>query len=242
MANEKTLLPSQRAEVFDAIKAEGFDPRQFTWATRVLETRVNANDRISSKQTVPTIVHRSSGYYFAFGTEQGEPYSVYSPGDTAQEDRHRCHVWQEQLNDLKWWTAFVRRELDVVDPWDSVKELPLADLPVAGSPGQDVDEPLSPPERQHVLAALADIRLLVEKRAEMDDGERATIAAILDQVAKSTERSTRTELRLIMLASVVDAIIGGLITVENAKWLWIQLARALELVLMLGGEAATLLG
>src|SRR4051812_49268005 len=84
---EHNLLPSQKNDVFEAIREVDLHPGDFEWG----ETLTRAAQIWASEDyLVPLLTHRRSDYYFVFDwTQEGEHEAYYVPGQQSYAERFR---------------------------------------------------------------------------------------------------------------------------------------------------------
>src|SRR5262245_48615909 len=103
------LLPSQKKRVFDLVKGAGIDP-----STMKFES-TRSNYRKGEKAWEITVIWTS--FYFRFDRNYNQPLVLFSPGRSTLKDSDNCLNWEHQLDSLKSWCGYLKREIDAGDPW-----------------------------------------------------------------------------------------------------------------------------
>ena len=95
--SDRTLLPTQRNQVFREIASSGLDPKQFSWET------VESSAHQRPDVTVDKLTH-ASGFYFIFNsTRDGEYFFSRSPGTSKRVDSGEAGNWATQLVFVSQW-------------------------------------------------------------------------------------------------------------------------------------------
>ncbi len=117
MPQDVRLLPTQRKEVFEALRKAGFNPAEFRW------------DDVGGWE--PALVGTRRSEFLAsrltylpkpeFGIRFGGSVSSWSPGRLVRTDGdYHCGNWGVQANQLNRWLAALAREVGVEDPWEAL--------------------------------------------------------------------------------------------------------------------------
>lgn len=197
------LLDSQRAQVFEIIKEQGFDPRDFE-LTNVVYPR--ARDDVK-----PILRYRSrKDFYFLFAMDGGHWVS-YSPGGDRPVESSRHGPWDEIVPGyLEEWLSNLRREIETPDVWGELereREL-LAAVPPAA---EEANTPFSPSEQAAIASQLREIKESVRANHELTEGQFQELESRLDYLEGAAARLPRFDwreaLKGVLLGLAVEAVV-----------------------------------
>ena len=88
------LVVSQKDDVYRAVREAGLDPSEFRWTD---------HERFDGEMfTSPTLVHKSSGYFYVFNSEGSDHAAIFSPGASQRREAAKAGIWETQLH----WVGF----------------------------------------------------------------------------------------------------------------------------------------
>lgn len=146
------LLRTQKNEVFEMMRAAGFDPRLFEWKGDTLYF-APANDE----------------YWFAFAQDdKGRHYVEYRPGRGSERTQRNGLPWGVAVDAFAHWLEAVRREHEAPDLW--------ADLAGEGAHAVGVENtPFTPAEQVQISRVLRELSENVRANFELTAGQLAAI-------------------------------------------------------------------
>jgi len=184
VAEDQTLLQSQKNKVAGLVTAAGLAPSAFQWLT-------NAS---GSFVAVSRLEHKESGFYyeFAYFTNQYEgvqPMALYSPGEDSREVQHELGEWDEHAEHVVNWLINLRRELQAPDMWSAAETL--------GSISAEMDrnEPFSESERRDIATQLQMLGEQVRRTYQLTASQAAMLERRLTYLERATARLGRFDWR-----------------------------------------------
>jgi hypothetical protein len=139
------------------------------------------------------------------------------------------------------WLRHLRRELDAPDLWADLSELEAIVRADATSERSEPDRLLTSVEQRQFLAALNDVKQMIEARADVAEAQGAAMIAVLERIEQSSNRIGRKDVLTIILGHIAGPLISGTLTLQNAQWLLIQIVHALVFAKMLAEAAVKVL-
>lgn len=205
MSNE--LLVGQKNLVFDVIKQAGLNPHDFKWS----DVKGSLGDeRVSRLTYVP-----QPEFYFMFDQVLHIHLAKFSPGGTHRRREVQTETWAQQLVAVQVWADSLRHELQQVDLWEALKQIPaLAKVP----PTDGDDAPISGEDRAKFIAALAEIKRLAVGQTK-DPKQVEAINAIVDRTEALSWKVPKNVLWHAFVGNVMAMVMSGALTVQNAKWM-----------------------
>lgn len=199
------LLPSQRREIFEAIRESDFDPRQF---------ELSDDGRQDTMGKLAEIVHTPSHYWFRI-RERGGMYEdsgwqvEISPATETHTGATNIGPWDEVVVPvLRHWLELLGRELDAgEDPWEQIKRQREI---VAAEPGGVENTPFSETERAQISTQLREIKEYLRSAQSLGEAQMAAIDSRLEYLEEAAGRMGRVDWRNafvgVMLGLVVEAV------------------------------------
>jgi hypothetical protein len=104
-------VQSQKNQVFETIKEAGFSPDLF-----------ELEDPSSSGNPTWLFV-KNTKFYYSFSDSPGSRhFAKYSPGDDVWVETQNPGSWEGQIQYVRQWLEYLRRELDAADKWKVIEE------------------------------------------------------------------------------------------------------------------------
>lgn len=215
---DRTLLPSQRAEVFQLVQALSFDPAEFDW-------KEVADEPQSRDRKVSLLVHKGSKYSFQFGfywsSKRSEElwYCLYVP--TA--DRHvrssaYCASWKEVREILKTWLTVVQREVSVPDLWSTLStETQL--IRNAASQAEE-NAPFTPAEQMRVRQAIHELREHLVGTSQLTKEQLEFIDGRLRHLEAASSRLGRKDWISLAVGVLTTIAVGVALAPDSARELF----------------------
>ena len=203
------LLPSQRAQLFEAVKQAGFDPAEF----RLDDTEVS---RYPADLIVTTIVHQRSGYWLKFeitslGRRMGDTRCVtYSPGHSSPEEKIITVDWPAQLHAVEtYWLPVLRRELEAPDLWGMIARQREEERQLAYvTSSEEFGSTLTAAEAQEATALLTRIeqRLIEQEHLEGQRAEfvKTEFTYLRKKLEDANNKISRKDLVLLTIATALN--------------------------------------
>jgi hypothetical protein len=142
------LLKTQRNELFEIVRNEGFDPTDFKWTTA-------AGRRGGREYEISVLVYKNSQYFYKFGTQRELFWCERCPGIHMTSDHDDPSVWGHVVTDFADWLKRLKSEIETPDLWvEAERYYSVFHLPV--EPYQQ-DIPFSHSEAQQISAALKQV-------------------------------------------------------------------------------------
>ena len=141
---DKTLLRSQKNEVFRVVQEAGLDLSMFRWA--VLENKNFSTSRLD---------YSSDGFFSFSRLEDGRYYSIFSPAEYERQGSRVADDWPGQFSHVEDWAKYLKREFQEPDLWTTItEEKQLAE----GASTTDNNSPFTPQERERIAADIGEIK------------------------------------------------------------------------------------
>jgi hypothetical protein len=107
MALRRTLLKTQRNDVFREIENAGLDATEFEWEEQIGYERISRLGD-SVELSISVLVHKPSKFFFAFYPGRG----TFSPGEQMlTESQESMGAWRLQLANVSRWISCLNREI-----------------------------------------------------------------------------------------------------------------------------------
>jgi hypothetical protein len=149
LMKNNTLLSSQRTEIFQSIKATGLNPAEFELTS--------VHSAYDYEIEVSYLAHVRSGYYFKFDFNEhtGKRRSFYSPAYQDREGSSTSLDWDAQLSLVDRWLAYLKREIESPDPWESI----TAETQIIEDANSDTTNlPFTEEEKRSIISGMDELR------------------------------------------------------------------------------------
>jgi hypothetical protein len=200
---ERHLLPSQMKAVAARVREAGFTRDQFDFV-----------DVPGGDYDFTALVYLpDTGFRFYFYPASRRWSVEYWPGEDTTSRWEDVGEWDAVLTRVDWWLGYLRRELDVGDPWAEAVAGEVAQL----GAGPAVNTPFTEPEREAVVARIEQVKaflLEADFRAEQD---RHIIIERLDYLTDATKRLGRFDWRGAAVSGVIDLAILGFVEKDQVR-------------------------
>ncbi len=188
------LMASQRADVFEALRAADFGSSEFEW-------RVDSQTTIQGFHAEPcsSLRHTSSGYYHTFvvaGGMHGMLFGIFSPGPRQLVFRSGSWAsWETYIRqNFPQWLASLRRELTAPTPWEDLANR-LRSIPSLGSSADDGNAPFTAEETGVLRLELDAMRAEIQASHRFSREQATTIEADFNYIKQALERLGRFDWR-----------------------------------------------
>jgi len=204
------LLPSQKNDVFEVIQRANFPPSEFEWRQEVGDAFLGV---------IPKLVHRPSGFWFAFDFDQTYASHVarFSPGDQAPVEAYGASSWPFQLSKVRDWLDYLGREYHAPDLWGELnRQRELTDA-ASDAGGEDDNRPFSVEEQAAIATQLHEIKELLLRTEQFDDAGQRALEARFDYLEEASSRLGRRDWLSIFYGTVFSWGLSGLISPDTVK-------------------------
>ncbi|MBA7510499.1 hypothetical protein ES705_02484 [subsurface metagenome] len=106
---KRTLMKSQKNDIFKVIRHMGLKPSEFQWEER--------NSWWMADVQVSALLHRRTGYYFVFDFDGESHRAERSPGRDSPVERELTEHWGIQCQYAMGWLGYLKREVEAPDLW-----------------------------------------------------------------------------------------------------------------------------
>ena len=180
MTKNRTLLRSQRKEVFGILREAKLEPADFAWS------KEKANDKV----VVSRLRYREGEYYFQFTWYEAGSRSEACPGRYQLVESEHPTSWAEQVVHFRNWVKHLRREMACPDPWGELARY----LIIIGSGGLEEmsNDTISGHEAERIAEKVSELARAIESEFELT-GEQAQ--SVRDKVCDLTEAAKRQKSR-----------------------------------------------
>lgn len=211
------LLPSQKAEIFDALLARAFEPSLFRWYTYA--------DQNYGRTEVLEVSDTAWRFEF-LQDDRGRNFCEFSPGAHALRERRAPGTWAGQIACLDDWLAYLRREIGTLDPW---AELERYRLPVrAERPSGIPDAPFTPDQLTRIEEAVAEIRARLLEDIEDSSAHRRMVDDYMTYLVDAAHRQGRRDWMHTLIGVLVTVSFSVGLAPERAVELWHLATRTLS--------------
>ncbi|HBB96526.1 MAG TPA: hypothetical protein DC054_14155 [Blastocatellia bacterium] len=194
---DKTLLRSQKNEVFRLLDDAGIDLRRFTW--NQIYSPDNAS-RLVSRLEYP------DSFFFLF--DRGGDNSYYGGFSPAEYERAvgvTAGTWPKLLDAVQRWAVCLKRELEEPDLWATISE--EKKLAEGASEGND-NSPLSPNEQQRLAQNIDEIKEFLAHTFALNQEQAKLVNDRFRYLTEASARMGRKDWINLSLSVLMTIIIG----------------------------------
>jgi hypothetical protein len=176
MTKNRTLLRSQKKEVFEILREVGLEPADFAWS------KEKANDKV----VVSRLRYREGEYYFQFTWYEAGSRCESCPGRYQLVEYQHPTSWAEQMVQFRNWVKHLRREIECPDPWAE-----LARYLIIIGPG-DLEEmsndTISGHGAERIAEKTSDLARAIESEFELTGEQAQTVRDKASYLAEAAKR------------------------------------------------------
>lgn len=210
MATDVTLTKIQKNRILILIQHNGFDPTDF------LLTEVESDEYYATSSfeyTASQLRHRSTGYYFTFGS-----YSLFfSPGfQRKSETKQHNDSWETKEFQLGQWLKRIKAEVETPDLWAAIGEGRV--LSDAASSSLE-NRPFTPGEQSTIKAALEELRQYLVINPVARDDHSKFVEQQLRYLDESSKRLGRKDWVNILFSTLISLALTLALPPERANGL-----------------------
>jgi hypothetical protein len=225
--SEYMLLRSQRNTVLALIKQYEVDPFNFSWSE--VESKYTSERSLSVE--VSRLSYKDTEFYFQFDFLRGEHYAIFSPGEQTLVEEQYPEKWSFQLNYVKNWLMYLKREIEKPDLW---AELAKYQLP----PGEQLstemgNEPFTAQQFDQIAEGLRKVRAYLEAEFDFNEQQQRLIGEKLDYLLAAAKRQGRKDWLHTSIGVIFTLATALAFSPEQAKTIWNILKVALSGIIQL---------
>jgi len=209
MAQDYTLLKTQKNEVFMILRERGFEPANFSWVADYLQV---------SDTLVSRLNYLDGKYYFQFEAYGETGRCVFSPGQEMAVQGGPAPFWMGQKNSVKFWSDYLKREIDAPDLWAEMEKYKTS-VSIA-LPKQLLNEPIPANEAENISEKLSSLADKIEKQFELTNEQNQFVRNKLNYLADAAKRQRSIDWVHTSIGVYVTIAMGLALAPEQAKELW----------------------
>jgi len=208
MIKKFTLLRSQRSRVFELLQEAGLEPAEFSWA----------KEEIVGGIVVSRLNHRDGMHYFQFSSHELNAWCVVCPGRYRSIDYEYPKDWEEQEGVFRNWAAYLKREIQVPDPWGTLAKYQA----VLGMerPDNVVNEPISAYEADEIRQVLTRLGERIAQELKLDGEAAALVRAKFAYLAEAARRQRSRDWVYMALGACATIAMSLSLSADGAAALW----------------------
>ena len=224
---EKLVLPSQRKIIFEAIVRIGLEPSNFEWDKKM--------SRFDRDVIVSCLRYKGTDFFFKFDFYKNDHHCRYSPGIDRVIVDDFPGDWQQQWQCLMKWMSSLKREIEVVDPWDEIEQY---------IPGEKIDledgeanKSFSYSQVEHITQSLNKLKEEINKNFKLNESQTLFLNNKLDYLIDRAKNIGRIDWRNIFVSTIIMIAFELAMNPEQVKLLWSLVKVCFRGVLLLGGKS-----
>jgi hypothetical protein len=220
MERDVRLLTTVKDAVFQLVLDSGIDPSEFQWKT----ARVEDGTEYGVYEYRMSILEHSSGYFYRFGAYT----DTFSPGESSRiaiEDvSYIREKWNQRLNIVGNWLAFLKRELEAPDLWAAIlQEKRLLRITFES---RIPNTQFTTDEKQYIARQLDEIRrqLITSHRLQSEQAE--SIEQGFNYIVESMNRFGKKDWLILAIGSLVSIAATSTLSPEITSDMFHRFTRA----------------
>lgn len=222
----KTIMKSQKQEVYQWIADYGLEPSMFFW-----EDFRSRNDDLS-ETIVSKLKYVDTHYFFIFDFKNDVQHCTFSPGQTVLIQNEFPGTWSGQLRNFDKWLAYLKREIETVDPWDVIdKYMPGMEINLED---EKENSPYSYEQVEHIAKALYRFKDEVKKNYDLDKDQDKLVQEKLDYLIDRSKKMGRIDWKNLFVGTLMGLAGGLALNPEQAKGFWGLVKICFKGILLLG--------
>ncbi len=194
------ILKSKKSEIYQWISALGLEPSMFEWEV------VPSKNEVSSHTKVSKLRYINTHYFFIFDFKNGAHHCTFSPGQDVLIQREFPGNWTLQLDNLKRWLAYLKREIKTIDPWDEIdKYMPGEKINLED---EKENSPYSYEQVEHITKALHKLKDEIKKNYGLNDTQDKLVQEKLDYLIDRSKKMGRIDWKNIFVATFMGLAVN----------------------------------
>ncbi len=208
MIRKFTLLRSQRSRVFELLQEAHLEPAEFSWA----------KEEIAGGIVVSRLNHRDGTHYFQFSSHELNAWCVACPGRYRSMDYEYPKDWQEQEGVFRNWTAYLKREIELPDPWGTLAKYQAV---LGAEPPDDmVNEPICADEADNIRQVLTRLGERIGQELKLDGPALALVRGKFAYLAEAARRQRSRDWVYMALGVCATLAMSLSLSADGAVALW----------------------
>jgi len=217
------LLKSQKAELFEIIKQNGFPPAAFELVfARGDQGQVTGN----------IVRYKGSNYSFSVQLASPRGFSVYyQPGSERFNESELEPAFPQVCYDFARWLAYLDREITAPDPWTTMSD--YSTLVEVAPATQAPNTPFSFSELEGIWKAMGAIQATLLAHEESAGDQQKLITSQIEFLIESSKRMGRKDWLLLAIGSLVTICSAMSLSPDVARQIFHQLRDAVGGIIQL---------
>jgi hypothetical protein len=154
---------------------------------------------------VPVLRHLPSEASFTFDFEDNQHWANYTPGYDRPLDERAAGNWDGQLNYVKQWLGYLKREWLAPNLWAELQA--QRDLVAGLAEHADGNTPFTNEEQAEIARKLGEVKTYVRQTRDLTGAQYEAIETKLDYLAGAAGRLGRFDWRNTFVGAFVGAVI-----------------------------------
>ena len=224
----KTLLRSQKNDVFRLIKESGLNPENFEWQKT---EGPRAFTSYAFGETIPTLRYKGTEYYFLINYEDLLYKIEFCPGKKTIIERMDTIVsWDILLNYFTHWLDFLKREVEQPDLWEELFKYQLS--PDTFSPNL-ANEKFNIQELKKISEGIDNIRAYLESEFELEKEQNEIVNEKLEYLVSASNRLGKKDWFNICFTVTFSIALALSMSPEQANTIWKMITSHLKGIIQL---------
>jgi hypothetical protein len=208
MLKKFTLLRSQRTRVFELLQEAALEPGEFSWA----------KEEIVGGILVSRLNYREGTYYFQFSSDELGAWCAACPGRYRALDYEYPKDWQGQEGFFRSWMNHLKREVEVLDPWDRLAKYRLAVGTLMSAEGGN--EPICAQEADGIGHAMTRLGQRIGQELKLDPEAVTLVRGKFAYLAEAARRQRSRDWTYTALGVCATTAMSLSLSPEKAATLW----------------------
>lgn len=209
MAEDQTLLKTQKNRVFKNLQAEGLEPANFSWV------------KVKSRYfTVSKLNYLDGKYYFLFTPDLIE----FSPGEKSTVQNTEITYLDYGIQLVKTWSMYLKREIEAPDLWAEMEKYRISVSLVL--PEQVRNESIPAYEAEEIASKLHALAGKIDELFELGTEQSQFVHSKLNYLAEAAKRQLSLDWVHTSIGVCITIAMSLAMPPDKTKELW-QLMKSL---------------
>lgn len=215
---KRTILKSQKNQVFADIIFNGLIPSQFQW--------VECPSLHTKGLVVSKLIHVPTGYYFIFDFNAGLHWSEFSPVFESYRRLELPVSLASQMEDVHKWLKCVKKELDTPDLWAAIiKESKLLEVESI----QDIaNTEFSAQEQKYISTQLEEMKRYFIATQELSNEKALFFETRLNYLVDASKRQGKKDWYFQAVGVLVNIAVNACFDPQRARELFRLAGQSLD--------------
>lgn len=220
---DRTLLRSQRNDIFQAIQKVGLTPSDFTFT----EVKSQFTD-----STVSRFTYNHEPFYFIFDNymDRDDQFSwdCFACPHFDRRKPYECvrYTWVEILSEATTWLSVVQREVTAPDLWLSLAQ--EKELTKAAAEESEENLPFSDSEKKRIAQGLHEIKQHILLSQKLSKDHQEFVSARLTHLEEAASRMGKKDWITLAVGTLTNIVIGVVLDSNAARELFRIAGTALQ--------------